>query len=443
VSGVRLKPRASRLVPRLLIAAVLITVAAVGVRAGIAKFKPAEKQLPTARVKRGTLEVKVYSTGELRATQSVSLMAPPVVGGGALQIVSLMKTGTRVKPGDIVLEFDPSEQQYKLEQARSEVAEAEQQIAKSKADAVVSAAQDKVSLLKARFDVRRAELDVSRNELLSAIDAQKNVLALDEAKRRLAQLEQDTKSRVASNQASLAVVEEKRNKSQLTMQQAQQAIESLKVKTALAGVVSIKDNTDAMGGIMFPGIVLPEYREGDVVRPGRVVAEVLETNDMEVNAKLTENDRANVSPGERVEVRIDAYPGLVLPGHVKSVAGVATSNMFSPDGTRKFEASFKIDTPDPRLRSGQSAQITVAGQEIKDALFLPRQALFDKDGRPVLYVRKGDGFEQREVKITHRTESQITIEGLKEGEEVALVDPEKAARGEAGAPQPAMTGGGR
>jgi RND family efflux transporter MFP subunit len=368
-------------------------------------------------------------------------MAPPVAGGGALQIVSLAKTGTRVNPGDVVIAFDPSEQQYKLEQARSEVAEAEQQISKSRADAAVSAAEDKVSLLKARYDVRRAELDVSRNELLSTIDAQKNNLALDEARRRLAQLEQDVKSRVASNQANIAVLEEKRNKSQLSMQQAQQAIESLNVKSAIAGVVAVKDNMDAMGGMMFSGMVLPEYREGDVVRAGRMVAEVLETNDMEIKAKVTENDRSNVNAGQTVEVRIDAYPGLVLPGHVKSVAGLATNSFFSADGTRKFDASFQIDKPDQRLRSGQTAQVTIAGQEIKDALFLPRQALFDKEGKPVLYVRDGDKFAEREVKITHRTESQITVEGLKEGDEVALINPEKAnTSAKPGGAQPTMGG---
>lgn len=433
--------KSSKLIRNLVIAAGVMALLGVGGRSAMSQFKPEEKHIATARVKRGTLEIKVYSTGELRATKSTSLMAPPVAGGGALQIVSLLKTGTRIKAGDVVVAFDPSEQQFKLEQARSEVAEAEQQIAKSKADAAVSAAQDKVSLLKARYDVRRAELDVSRNELLSAIDAQKNVLALDEAKRRLAQLEQDVKSRVASNQASLAILQEKRNKSGLSMQQAQQAIESLNVKALIGGVVSVKDNMDAMGGMMFTGMVLPEYREGDVVRPGRIVAEVLETADMEIKAKVTETDRSNVNAGQPVQVKIDAYPGLILPGHVKSVAGLATSNFFSADGTRKFDASFQIDKPDQRLRSGQTAQITIAGQEIKDALFLPRQALFDKEGKPVLYVRNGDSFQEREVKVTHRTESQITIEGLKEGDEVALVNPEKAPSTTGPSSQPSLGGG--
>ena len=116
-------------------AAVLLA-GAFGVHAAMRNFKSTGKQIPTARVMRGDLEIRVFATGELRATKSMSMMAPSV--GGALQIIKLAKTGTRVKPGDPVIAFDPSEQQYKLEQARSELAEAEQQIVKSNADAAVS-----------------------------------------------------------------------------------------------------------------------------------------------------------------------------------------------------------------------------------------------------------------------------------------------------------------
>ena len=96
-----------------------------------------------------------------------------------------------MKKGDLVMEFDPSEQRYKLEQSRSELFEADQEITKAKADADVQAAQDRVALLKARFDVRRAELEVQKNELMSTIDARKNQLALEQARRVLEQLQQD------------------------------------------------------------------------------------------------------------------------------------------------------------------------------------------------------------------------------------------------------------
>ena len=75
-----------------------------------------------------------------------------------LRAVQLVQTGTSVKAGDVVVEFDPADQQFALNQAKTEVAEAEQEIAKMKADAAAQSAQDEVSLLTARFDVRANDL---------------------------------------------------------------------------------------------------------------------------------------------------------------------------------------------------------------------------------------------------------------------------------------------
>ncbi|MBI3403881.1 MAG: hypothetical protein HY046_00285 [Acidobacteria bacterium] len=149
-----------------------------------------ERELPTIRVQRGNLELKVYTTGELRPARTAQILVPPV--SGSLQIVSLLKTGTLAKEGDVVIEFDPSEQEYNLEQSKSQVQQAEQEIIKAKSDADVQTSEDQVALLHAKFDVRRAELEVGRNELVSAIDAKKNVLNLEEAKRRLEQIEKDS-----------------------------------------------------------------------------------------------------------------------------------------------------------------------------------------------------------------------------------------------------------
>jgi hypothetical protein len=58
---------------------------------------------------------------------------------------------------------------------------------------------------------------------------------------------------------------------------------------------------------------------------------------------------------------------------------------------------------------------------------VPRQAVFEKNGKNHVFVRLGDRFEQREVKVVQRTESRIAVDGLSEGLEIALVDPHAAA----------------
>lgn len=411
----------------------VVLCAVVGVVAAVRRTSPATAAdgVPTARVKRGDLEMKVYVTGELRASRSEMMIAPPI-GGGALQITHLLHTGAPVKKGELVMEFDPSEQHFKLDQNRSELEQAEQEITKAKADAAVVAASDKVALLKARFDVRRAELDVQKNELVSTIDARKNDLALEQAKRVLAELEQDVKSRSVSNQATILLAEEKRNKAKLAMDQAQGNIDKMRVVSPMDGLVALEKNEGAMGGFCcFPGMTMPEYREGDQVEPGRTVGQVVDPKEMELSAKVGELERNNVKEGQSVDIQLDAFPGSTFHGTVKTVGGNNTRRFWEDDSGSKFEVTIRLSTTDPRMRPGLTAHIFVNGDPRKDVLYVPRQALFLKENKRIAYVHNGGNFEPREVKILAENESRAAIEGIGVGTEIALIDPtapRKAAR---------------
>jgi len=409
---------------RIILPVIVVAVAAVGAAAVAVPRLPARRStVPTSHVTKGPLKLTVHATGDLRAGRTVTLVTPPV--GGMLRIVTLVQTGMSVKAGTPVVEFDPADQQYALEQSKSELDEAEQGIVKIKADAAVQASQDDVALLTARFDVRRGELDSAANEFVGAMDAQKNALSLEEARRRLAQLLEDVKSRAATNQASLAVALEKRNKAQLAMQRAQQVIESLVIRSPFDGVVSLKENRDASGGMIFWGMILPEYRAGDQIWPGRPVADVIESGRMEVRAKIDEGDRPNLVAGQPAVVEVDALPGEKFTAKIGQLSGLANrANFFeSASVTRLFDVSLQFDQPDPRLKAGVSVRVTLDGKELRDAVHVPRQAVFDKNGKNFVFVKTGEHFEQRDVTVEQRTESRVVISGLPVGTEIALVDP--------------------
>jgi HlyD family secretion protein len=383
-----------------------------------------ERPIPTVLVKRGDVEIKIHTIGELRTVKSAMLTAPSVWGGGSLQLLKLAKTGSFIKEGEAVIEIDPSEQEYHAEQEKAELDQAEQQITKAKADGDVQASQDQVDLLKARFAVRRAELEVSRNELVSAIDAKKNDLNLEEARRRLAQLEKDVLSRAASSRASIAVMEAGRDRARLSLAEAQKNIESMVVRAPISGLVAVRDNMDA-GGHFF-GATLPEYREGDLVFPGRAIAQILDLEQMEIQARIDEVDRANLNAGQPITLQVESLPGQSYDGRVKTIAGMASrGEFFSGNVVRQFETTFEIRRPDTRLRPGVTARVVIIGDSLKNVLALPRQALFEQGGRQVAYIKNGGRFEPKEVKVKQRTESQVVIDGLAEGTEVALVRPEE------------------
>lgn len=402
----------------------VVLLAGIGVVVGASRVRlPAKSDdIPMAEVRRGAIDLEVHGTGELRASHSIMLSAP-AVGGDALQLTHLVRTGVPVKKGDVVFEFDPSEQHYKLEQNRSELQQAEQEIVKAKADAVVLDAKDKVLLLTDRYNVRRAELDVQKSELLSKIDADKNRLALDQAKRVLAEQEKDIESHKEAGQAATYLAQEKSNKAKLAMDQAQQNLDKMQVTAPMDGLVSIQKNINAMGGIMFSGMSLPDYHAGDQVQPGSAIAQVVDPQGLELTSKIGEQDRSNVQAGQAVQVVFDALPGHVFRGTVKSVAGASVRQFFSGNTSGQFEVSIQLADEDPRLRSGFTAQIVFLGGTKKNVLYLPREALFLKDGKRIAYVKKGNGYEQREIKIASQNESRAAIEGLDEGSRVALIDP--------------------
>jgi len=244
-----------------------------------------------------------------------------------VQVTKIAPLGSLAHDKDLIVEFDDSERRASLEETQLEVDQIDEQIKKAQADLTISDSQDQVSLLKARYGVRRAELEVQRNELLAAIDAKKNLLNLEEAKRRLQQLESDVKSRHEQALAQLAVLREQRNKSMIDVQREKMRIAQTKLLSPMTGLVAIRQNRGQ--GFFFPGMQLPDIREGDTLQPGMPVADVLDLSEFEVVARVGELDRANLHEGQDVTIQLDAVPDKRFRGKIKSMSGSASANISS------------------------------------------------------------------------------------------------------------------
>ena len=399
-----------------------------------------DAEIPTATVKEVDLQLKVFTKGALQTEQSRVISAPPIAGG-TLQIIQLSAAGTQVHTGDVVLEFDPSQQEYNLGQNRSDLAQAEQEIAKAKADAAVQTAEDQTALLKAKYAVRKAELEVSKNEILGQIDAQKNILALDEAKRALVQLEQDIRSHSASNEAALAISEEKRHKARLAMEQAERNIKNMRISSPIDGLMVIHGNRDSSGGMFFGGMTLPDYHVGDQANPGSSIAEVIDSSHLEISAQVGETDRTNLKTGQAVDITIDALPGETFSGKVKSVGGATAREFWDDNSKHKFDVNIQLDRADPRLRPGFEARLNILGDHLTRAVSLPAEAIFEHDGKKIVYCDRGHGFEMQEVKVRALSEGRAVLDGIPVGTVVALVNPDKKRSGkpkESGSPAPSL-----
>jgi HlyD family secretion protein len=427
------------------IAAAWVIAAAVLVTIGVAAFArqeatPDTNGIPTAAVRSGDVVVEVHATAEVRAARASLLSAPGIPG--TLQIVQILPTGSRARAGDIVVQFDPAEQQYQLAQSRSQLAQAEQDLRKLEDDTTVKQSQHAIEIMKAKFALRRAELDLRGNELVGKIQAEKNKLALDETTRRLEQLEGDASTLTADARASRAGLEEKRNKARLDVEGAERNIERMTLAAPFDGIVIAQENRDAAGGMFFFGMTMPEYRQGDVVQPGRPVAELFDPGALDVIARIGEADGSNVSPGQTAQVQLYPDWNRTLQAKVISVGGGGPRRFWEAN-TRQMELVLRVVGDSKGLQPGWSGTVVITGEPVRKATFVPRQALVDRDGKSLLYVRQGNGFVATNVKVLRRTETAAVIEGIPAGTIIALRNPDAETPKAPGSAASAPAGGAR
>ena len=421
---------ARRRIRRLLIGTLLVcAVAGAATYYGLRAYRNItgvkEEITPTASVTRGDIVLDVSARGELRGGNPELLFAP-ATGGLDMHLTTLKTTGEAVKSGEIVAEFDTTEQEYKLKEAEADLAEAEAHLAQAKAQNEAQDEEDRYALLKAENDVRLAELDVRRNPLLPALNAKENTLALEAAKDHLTQLQHNLANRKATNEAAVAIQEAARGKSESQAKTARQNIDAMTLKAHRDGYVSVHQNSS--GNMMFFGMVLPLLQVGDVVRPGMAEAEIPDLTSWEISANIGELDSGHIAVGQKAVTSIVALPGHPFAGHVKEVGGT-TGNPWN----RHFECKLTIDKPVPELRPGMSANIVITTDEMKGVLSLPAQALFDRDGRSFVYIKTASGFTAKDVTLVRRNEMRVVVTGIEQGQLVALANPTELAKKKASA----------
>lgn len=374
---------------KILIRLVAVAIVAVGgyfIWKGMSSLGSKTVHTPTTRVRKGDVVVRSYARGELRAVRSATLSAPNLFG--TVQVTRLAPLGAFAREKDLIVEFDDSEVLARLETRQLELEQVDEQIKKAQADLAIRNNQDQVDLLRARYSVRRAELEVKRNELLSPIDQRKNILNLEEARRRLVQLESDIKSKQEQAQAELAVLRERRNRNLLDINRERMRLAQVKMLSPISGLVAIKQNRSGFSG-MF-GTAVPDIREGDQLQPGIPVADVLDLSELEVLARVGELDRANLTEGQDVLIRLDAIPGQVFHGKIKSMSGTASANIFSSDPGKKFDVIFSIDMKQLLTSLGakpeQVARILATAEENR------KKPIVTASANPMMAMMGGGGF---------------------------------------------------
>jgi HlyD family secretion protein len=416
---------------RMLVSAIVLAVLGVLAWGGMHVVKalsavPTSSEVPTTRIKKGRVTIAVAARGELQGGNSESLTAP-AVGGGDMTILSLREPGEVVQAGDVVVQFDTTAQEYNLREAQADLAEADHQVIKATADSQASEEESRYAILAAEAELKLAELEARKNPLAAPIQARQNDLAVEAAKSRLRQAEQDYKNKKTTAASAIAIQQAAQNKGRVMAQMQQRNIDSMTLKTKTGGYVNIMQNNNGMM-IMYRGMSLPPFQVGDTARAGQAVAQIPDLKNWEVSANVGELDRGHLNPGQKVSVAVIALAGKSFAGHVKLLGGTT-----GPPWDRRSECRIALDQASPELRPGMTSNLVITVDSLNDVLWAPSQALFESDGRTYVFLQGPNGFRPHDVTLVRRSEAQVILAGVKEGDIVALSNPAQQTKPAAGA----------
>jgi RND family efflux transporter MFP subunit len=336
------------------------------------------------------VEVRVAAVREAQAGGSAVLNASGYVTPRRRATISAKITGKVAEiPIDEGMHVEAGQVLAKLDDVDAVVV-----LRAARADSAVAAASLE--------DLTLRSANAARN-LKRLEDLSKDGLVSDEAL-------DDAQTAAASYEAQVKVAQGQVTAATRAIGIAHQNVENCVVRAPFAGVVVSKD---AQPGEM----VSPISAGGGYTRTG--IATVVDMSSLEIEVDVNESYIARVTPGQRVEAVLDAYPDWKIPSTVRTVIPTADREK----ATVKVRIAF--DSLDPRILPDMGVKVSFLEQAADSTranlTLVPRDAVKTEGGQAYAFVVKSNRVERRAIRAGRENGPDVEIlAGLRKGEQVVV-----------------------
>ncbi|HOX74768.1 MAG TPA: efflux RND transporter periplasmic adaptor subunit [Bacteroidales bacterium] len=385
-----------------------------------------DNNILTYRLKRSDYSDKINVTGTVQAVVSTPVMSPASTFG-QMTIVKLAPDGSLVKKGDTLCVLTVPELSSRYKEILISIETLEAELKKSEADNNMN-----IALLEAQLETSKAQMMISSLDSLQmkfASGVQSELLELEIKKSHIEK--QKTERKLAATrligendirQKKARIIQEK-----MKAQNYADQIASMTLIAQRDGIVTRTQSPRFMissptGTGSFGGPV----REGSVIfLSSTPILQFPDLSRMQISADVAEADFRNIEKGQKVYITVNTVEKLMTTGKInrKSLSG-SMAQRYSGSKVKSFEVIIDVDSCHSKMKPGLSASCEIILNEIKDTLFVPTLAIFEKDSSKLVYVKQKKGFVPVRIETgTSGSSFTIITAGLSGDEDIALREP--------------------
>jgi len=364
-------------------------------------------ETPVAEVRRGVFTEEITEEGEIRALNSTVISVPRNTGISNFRIVKIVRDGSEVEQGDTLVWFDPQETQRLIEnneelveRNRAELEELIQsQISEiQEAEANLESQRISFEISKLRTELTSYEPEITRME--KSLNLKSSEQALERARLSIENTKKLNLENLTQKQGTVAQYERR-------LQDALNMAQNMCILSPSPGIAMVRSGRTV----------------GTNIYQGNALIDLPDLSVMTANLNINEVDVAKLQVGQRATIRPDAYSDTVFKGEVYSIANLAQNKDYR-SGMKVFPVVVKIEGRNRQLLPGLTVSCKIVISEQPDVLYIPIEAVFKDEMGEYVYVKVRSNFKRREVKIgAQNTDFAVVLEGLEEGDKLALADP--------------------
>lgn len=378
----------------------------------------ADRQGDWVEPSRGDVVTGVDVSGTLAAVDSSVLGPPQISDVWEFKLSMLAPEGSDVKKGAPVVGFDTSDLQRRLDQYRALAEQAAKEIEKKRSDLSLRRESDRLALAEAEAKMRKTALKLEAPADIVGIKEREEVrLDYDTSKREVASIRERLTAFEQAAAAEIRLLESKHEQAQAVVTNSEAAIKAMMVTAPRDGTVVY--TTDWKGD---------KRKVGDSCWRGQRVVEIPDLSKMKAKGEVDEVDAGKIAVGERVTFRLDSHPDDEFHGTIRQAARTVQQQANTKNPVKVLNVDIAIDKTDPvKMRPGMRFQGTVELARSRNAVVIPRNAVFVSAKGPIAYRRGVFGVTPVPLKLGRENDKQVEVlSGLGAGDRVLVEKSEKA-----------------